>query len=201
MTVKLKKKDITRENLLIVAHDVFKCLGYKRATMDDISTAAGKGKSSLYYYFPSKELLFLEVIRREAELLRAELSKVILKDITPEEKLKDYIFTKITTSRQLADFFTTIKSDATATGFIDNLKQEYDGEEIRMIRGILLEGARKGRFAIKDFTLASIGITTAIKGLEMPLSIGNYSTYKLSDSVDSILDIICNGIRRKEFNN
>ena len=56
------KKDTVREEILTVAQDIFSRYGYKKTTLDDIAQAIRKGKSSLYYYFSSKEDLFQAVI-------------------------------------------------------------------------------------------------------------------------------------------
>jgi len=87
------KRDAVRENILKIAQEIFSKFGYKKTTLDDIANAVRKGKSSLYYYFNSKEDLFQEVIQKEADILREELSKVLQKDIDPAEKLKDYVMT------------------------------------------------------------------------------------------------------------
>lgn len=192
------KRDLVRENILTLAQEIFSKYGYKKTTLDDIANAVRKGKSSLYYYFNSKEDLFQEVIQKEADILRTELSKVLAKEIDPEEKLRDYILTKITTYRQLANFYNAIESDYAAVEFVDSIKAQYDQEEIRMMKRILLEGARRGKFAINDFTLAAIGIATAIRGLEMPLSAGPYKTTDLEKSVDAIVSIICYGIMKRD---
>jgi AcrR family transcriptional regulator len=192
------KRDAVRENILIIAQEIFSRYGYKKTTLDDIANAVRKGKSSLYYYFSSKEDLFQEVIQKEADILRDELSKVLMKDIEPAAKLRDYILTKITTYRQLANFYDAIQNDTTAVEFIDNIKSQYDQEEIRMMKRILLEGARRGKFTIKDFSLAAIGITTAIRGLEMPLSAGEFKTTDIEKSVDAIVRIICYGIMKRD---
>ena len=166
--------------------------------MDDIANAVRKGKSSLYYYFSSKEDLFQEVIQKEADILRVELAKVLQKDMDPADKLRDYVMTKITTYRQLANFYNAIENDTAAVEFIDKIKSQYDQEEIRMMKRILLDGARQHKFVIKDFTLVAIGITTAIRGLEMPLSAGPYRSNDLGKSVDAIVKIICYGIMRRD---
>ncbi|MDC1107087.1 TetR/AcrR family transcriptional regulator [Prolixibacteraceae bacterium] len=191
------KKDAVRENILTIAQDIFSKYGYKKTTLDDIANAVRKGKSSLYYYFDSKEDIFQEVIKKEADILRQELSKVLRKDTDPEEKLRDYILTKITTYRQLANFYNAIENDTAAVSFVESMKATYDQEEIRMMKRILLDGARRGRFAIQDFTLAAIGITTAVKGLELPLSAGTYKEIDLEKSVDAILQILCYGIMKR----
>jgi len=192
------KRDAVRENILKIAQEIFSKYGYKKTTLDDIANAVRKGKSSLYYYFDSKEDLFQEVIQKEADTLREELSKVLLKDIDPAEKLRDYVMTKITTYRQLANFYNAIENDTAAVEFIDKIKSQYYQEEIRMMKRILLEGARQRKFIVKDFALVAIGITMAIRGLEMPLSAGPYRSTDLGKSVDSIVKIICFGIMKRD---
>ena len=191
------KKSAARENILKIAREIFSKYGYKKTTLDDIANAVRKGKSSLYYYFESKEALFQAVITKEANILARELDIVINRNTDPVDKLRDYILTKLTTFRSLANFYHAIENDVTAVEFIEEVKKRYDQDEIRMIKRILIEGVRKNEFEIYDFNLAAIGITTAIKGLEMPLTAGNYGAVNLESSVDIILKIICYGIMKK----
>jgi len=191
------KKDSNRENILKIAREIFSKYGYKKTTLDDIANAVRKGKSSLYYYFKSKEDLFQAVIMKEVEILGYELEIVINRNTDPVDKLRDYILTKLATFRNLANFYHAIENDITAVGFIDGVKIKYEQDEIRMIKRILIEGVRKNEFEIYDFNLAAIGITTAIKGLEMPLAAGHYSDVNLERSVDIILKIMCYGIMKR----
>ena len=191
------KKDLNRENILKIAQDIFSKFGYKKTTLDDIANAVRKGKSSLYYYFKSKEDLFQAVIMKEVELLARELDKVVNRNTDPVDKLRDYLLTKINTFRNLANFYNALENDVTAIGFIEEIKNRYEQDEIRMIKRILIEGVRKNEFEIYDFNLAAIGITMAIKGLEMPLSAGTYGNMNLERSVDVILKIICYGIMKR----
>ncbi len=191
------KKDVNRESILKIAQEIFSKYGYRKTTLDDIANAVRKGKSSLYYYFKSKEDLFQAVIMKEVELLRKELDKVVNRNTDPVDKLRDYLLTKINTFRNLANFYNALENDVTAIGFIEEVKNRYEQDEIRMIKRILIEGVRKNEFEIYDFNLAAIGITMAIKGLEMPLSAGTYGTMNLERSVDVILRIICYGIMKR----
>ncbi len=191
------KKDLNRENILKIAREIFSKYGFKKTTLDDIANAVRKGKSSLYYYFESKEDLFQAVILKEVDILAHELEIVINRNTDPIDKLRDYILTKLATFRSLANFYHAIENDITAVGFINDIKRRYEQDEIRMIKRILIEGVRKNEFEIYDFNLAAIGITTAIKGLEMPLSAGTYGNVNLENSVDIILKIICYGIMKR----
>jgi AcrR family transcriptional regulator len=191
------KKDLNRETILKIAQEIFSRYGYKKTTLDDIANAVRKGKSSLYYYFKSKEDLFQAVIMKEVELLVRELDKVVNRNTDPIDKLRDYMLTKITTFRNLANFYNALENDVTAIGFIEDVKNRYEHDEIRLIKRILIEGVRKSEFEIYDFNLAAIGITMALKGLEMPLSAGTYGNLNLERSVDIILKIICYGIMKR----
>jgi AcrR family transcriptional regulator len=191
------KRDLNRENILKIAQEIFSKYGYKKTTLDDIANAVRKGKSSLYYYFKSKEDLFQAVIMKEVDLLAKELDRVINRNTEPVDKLRDYMLTKINTFRNLANFYHALENDVTAISFINDVKLRYEQDEIRLIKRILIEGVRKNEFEIYDFNLAAIGITMAIKGLEMPLSAGNYGNLNLDRSVDVILKIICYGIMKR----
>ena len=192
------KKDLNRETILQIAQDIFSKYGYKKTTLDDIANAVRKGKSSLYYYFNSKEDLFQAVIAKEVDILKQALEKVVFRSMDPEEKLREYILTKLTTFRDLANLYNALENDVTAIGFIDEIKEKNEKDEIRMIKRILIEGVRREKFHIDDLNLTAIGITTAIKGLEMPLSAGNYGTFDIEMSVDNIVRIICYGIMRRD---
>ena len=191
------KKDLNRENILKTAQEIFSKYGYKKTTLDDIANAVRKGKSSLYYYFKSKEDLFQAVIMKEVDILGRELDKVVNRNTDPVDKLRDYVLTKLTTFRSLANFYNALENDVTAIGFIEDIKHKYEQYEIRIIKRILIEGVRKNEFEIYDFNLAAIGITMAIKGLEMPLTAGLYSSINLERGVDIILKIICYGIMKR----
>jgi AcrR family transcriptional regulator len=81
-----------------------------------------KGKSSLYFYFSSKEDLFQAVIAKEVDILKQALEKVVFRSMDPEEKLREYILTKLTTYRDLANFYNALENDVTAIGFIEEIK-------------------------------------------------------------------------------
>ena len=82
--------------------------------------------------------------------------------------------------------------------YINDIKEKNEKNEIRMIKRILIEGVRHDKFHIDDLNLTAIGIYTAMKGLEMPLSAGNYSSTDIEISVDNIVKIICYGIMRRD---
>lgn len=68
------KTEAKRQEILKAAADIFREVGYERATMSDIRARIGGSKATLYNYFPSKESLLLEVMHQAREL---ELQAVV----------------------------------------------------------------------------------------------------------------------------
>jgi len=53
----------TRTNILMAARGLFATKGYTATSIDEICTATGYSKGSLYYHFKSKEDLFLQLAK------------------------------------------------------------------------------------------------------------------------------------------
>ena len=53
------RTDAKRDAILQIAADVFREMGYERASMAAIAARVGGSKATLYGYFPSKEAIFL----------------------------------------------------------------------------------------------------------------------------------------------
>lgn len=63
----------TRRKLLDAAEDVFGRDGFHRASIVDITRAAGVGQGTFYLYFPSKEALFVELVHVMGHDMRRRL--------------------------------------------------------------------------------------------------------------------------------
>jgi AcrR family transcriptional regulator len=138
--------------------------------MEEIALAAKKGKSSIYYYFNSKEDIFKAVVEKEAEVLIAEIRKNISGIEDPIEKLKVYISTRMRKLKKLTNFYTAIKGEyLNHLEFIEEVRKKYDNDEVRMIADILEEGVKMGKFSIEDPQLSAGAILIAMKGLEVPI--------------------------------
>ena len=60
-----QKEEIVKDDILKEAQKLFQQFGLKKTTMEDIARSMGKGKSTLYYYYCSKEQIFDAVISKE----------------------------------------------------------------------------------------------------------------------------------------
>ncbi len=77
----------TRDRLLRAAEAEFGSVGFHRARLEDIAAAAGIRRSSLLYYFGSKEKLFDEVVLVVTAALRACLVEAVATPGDPTERV------------------------------------------------------------------------------------------------------------------
>ncbi len=183
-----------REQIIESAKDIFARFGFKKTTVDDIARSIHKAKSSIYYYFGSKEEIFEEVIRREYAYLKDRLRDALAVEDTPEGKLRAYVLTRLRVLLKVSNFYGAITSDYFAYfGLIEKLRKDYVQEEIRVFRGILQEGVQKGDFKIKDTGIAAHTVITVLKGLEYDWALTENAN-ALEKDVENILDMVLYGI-------
>ncbi|NTD99919.1 TetR/AcrR family transcriptional regulator [Agrobacterium tumefaciens] len=62
--MKLSKEDQIRDEIITAAIGVFESYGFTRVSMQDISKAGKKGRTTLYYYFGNKTEVFDAVVEK-----------------------------------------------------------------------------------------------------------------------------------------
>ncbi len=190
-------KDEVKEAIVNVARHIFSRFGFKKTTMDEIAIASRKGKSSIYYYFSSKEEIFQAVVEKEALILKDELKKAILDEYSPAQKLKMHVLVRMRTMEKLANFYSAIKDDYLShLDFIEKIRRKYDQEEIQLMESILKEGVANNTFEIEDTTLAAIAIVTALKGIEIPLFWG-LEEKDIERRLDHLIHILFHGVVKR----
>lgn len=72
MTDKIRENK-TKEKIIKAARKLFSEKGFEGVSMEEIAQASGVRKSLIYYYFPSKELLFEEIWINVVDELESEV--------------------------------------------------------------------------------------------------------------------------------
>ena len=187
-----KKQIITQ-----VARKIFSRYGLIKTTVDEIAKAARMGKASLYHYFQSKEEIFKEVVEQENRFLKEKIREAIIKEDTPQKKMKIYILKKMEYLKELANIHSALKDDYLEHyAFIEKIREKNSREELFTIREILQDGEDKGIFEINDIELTAFAIVSALKGLEYPWSI-NISFPEIESNINKLLEILFNGIVKR----
>ena len=191
------KKDINRDKIITVAAKIFTRYGFKKTTMDEIAVATRKGKSSIYYYFSSKEEIFRAVVEKEAEKLQKDLFREISSIDDPIEQLKAYVLFRIHKIKTLTNFYAALKSEyLDHLEFIEKIRKNYDHNEVMIVTKILQKGMNDKKFVIEDPELSAVAIVTAMKGLEIPLFI-NKDHGNIENRLDNLIKILFFGLVKR----
>lgn len=80
-----------RDELLVIAADLFASKGFRSTTVRDIADAAGILSGSLYHHFDSKESMVDEILRTFQDELFASYDEVLASDDDPRIKLEQVV--------------------------------------------------------------------------------------------------------------
>lgn len=192
-------KDEVREQLVQAARQVFVQFGYKKTALDDIARESRKGKSTIYYYFKSKDEIFKAVIDAEAEIRAKTIDEQISIIDDPQLKLKTYIYVRMLTLKKVGNYYEAIKNDLLDNlYFVNSFRTNHFDAEINLVKDLLLEGIEKGVYTIQNPELTAKTIVTLLQGFEVPLILKNLSDEELQKSVDEMLNILFFGIVTKK---
>ncbi len=164
----------TRAKLVDVARQLFAKMGVENTTMNDIAVASKKGRRTLYTYFKSKDEIYLAVVESELDILSDTMKQVAEKDISPDKKIIEMIYTRLDAVKEVvyrngtlrANFFRDIWK-------VEKVRKRFDAKEIQLFRTVLQEGQDKGVFQLDDVGMTAILVHYCVKGIEVPYIRGN----------------------------
>ena len=186
-----------KEKIISAATSLFSRFGLEKTTMEDIAKAAKKGKSSLYYYFKSKEEVFAEVIKKEIAGLKTAIIEAIEKEDDPYNKFRKFVDSRLNYLNEKADQYTNVKDEHIKHyKFVETLTADYSNWEISTIKSIVKYGRDKGLFEVTDLHSVSQALFFALKGLEYPWAI-NLTRKEIEKSVEALVDVLLRGISKR----
>ncbi len=161
--------DTTQLRIIEEARQLFARKGVTNTTMNDIAKAAGKGRRTIYTYFNNKQDIYWAVIESEMNRLYERLEAVVKKDLSPNEKLEEYIDARLEGIREVvlrngslrAEFFQDIAE-------VEHARKKISSGEIDLLRKILDEGVAKGKFIVHNTLATATILHCAFKGFEVP---------------------------------
>ena len=171
----------TKAKLVDVARHLFAKMGVENTTMNDIALASKKGRRTLYTYFKSKEDIYMAVVESELDMLSDMMKRVAEKNISPDEKMIEMIYTRLDAVKEVvfrngtlrANFFRDIWR-------VEKVRKRFDAKEILLFKDVLREGVEKGVFRIDDIDMTAELVHYCVKGIEVPYIRGHIGA-KLDD--------------------
>ena len=200
MAETLQRDEIIIRDIIDTARALFKKSGFKKTTMEDIARSMGKAKSSLYYYYSSKEDIFEAVLYAEMDELLKQIHLAISKATSSKEKLTVYCRCRLEKLNQLCNLSDALKSEiAELDCVMTDLKPQFDTTPVELVKTILEEGVRNGEFKkINDDNIELVAylMVSSFRGLAVPLMVSQNRSPRLDLQIDSIVDIMVEGIGR-----
>ncbi|MCX7983417.1 MAG: TetR/AcrR family transcriptional regulator [Bacteroidetes bacterium] len=186
--------DTAKNEILEASKRVFQRWGFKKTTMDDIARESGKAKSSLYYYFKSKDDIIDALLDREFESIIQKARENALQQQTAKEMLKKYIVESIVAMKNEITQYTIIWDEIKRDqNLITKLRDKFQSVEEQYIEEILHIGFKNKEFSFisaQELTTAAKAITGMIHALELYLLLENDDIKQ----VDIAARFITNGI-------
>jgi TetR/AcrR family transcriptional regulator len=194
-----------KSEILEAAKELFNRQGYQKTSLDDISHQVGMKKSSLYYYFKSKEELFIHAFKDEWNDIMAKHQNEAQKYASPDQKIISYI----TSSLQHYDE-TVIKHNIPVKVILETRNifrihmNEINEQRILFFSKCIEEGIKKGDFNKCDI----LKVAQTINLVKSSIQYDQYSVYefrlptleefkKIADEILFAVGLILNGLRKK----
>ena len=191
----------TREKLIEVARQLFAHKGVENTTMNDIASASEKGRRTIYTYFKSKRDIYNAVVKNESELIVERLSVIPAQEVSPEEKLMNFIFVGFEAIKELvtrngslrAGFFRDVRK-------VERARRGTLSQECSVLMSILKEGVEKGAFSIKHIDKTARVMLLCLQGLDVPYVRDSFAEMDIEKNKlrEYIHDFILNGIARRD---
>jgi len=158
-----KEREFRKEQIIKAALTVFKNNGIEKATMDEIAKEADFGKATLYYYFSSKEEIFIDILNRGWKMIWESIEPVIHDKDKPKDTFIDalnIIGSLVRNNQSLFEFLFTVQQKMPSS--LNEDAHAWKGFQRRMygvFQGLLEEGMAKKQFPQmrSDILMRAIG--------------------------------------------
>ena len=197
----MQKEDVMREKVLGCADRLFQKFGLFKTTMEDIAREAGKGKSTLYHYFKSKEDIFGAILTREKDAFFEVVQNSIAKETTARRKIEVFYIKRFEAIRKVINLYNVLLEE-TRCGLIDSgqvhvWRKQYDAKELNIIKSILQYGIVTGEFRVlKEHELDGLAFifASAQRGVEMDLVLYD-KLDEMERFLNLLVDLAINGLK------
>ncbi len=142
----IEERKMRQDRILIGALKVFKANGLEGATMDEIATASGFGKATLYYYFKSKEEVFSSILENGWKDIWESLEPIIAEQDTPRKTFVNVLIKIAENAQNRPGLFEFLFNVPKAITLDKQPWKDYQHRLYAVIQGLLEDGIKKGEF-------------------------------------------------------
>ena len=168
----------TTADILVVATREFAEKGFAGARIDLIASEMRTSKRMIYYYFGSKEALYLAVLEEAYRRIRSIEASLHLEDLEPEEALRKLVAFTVDYQRANPDFIRLVMNENIHRGeFLAQSKaiQKLNVPAIHAVREVYKRGVQQGVFRAG---LDAVDLHMSISALSF-FNVANQHTFSL----------------------
>jgi AcrR family transcriptional regulator len=187
-----------REAILDVAMGLFARYGFRKTSVADIIRGAGVARATVYKYFSTKEDIFQAAIQREIQDILHRVREEVEKESTTRGRLRAAILTHTAEIRKRVNVYrvtTEVLSDVMPRS--EKEAERLLEESLGVYVWILTEGVKTGEVVVDDVETTAWSVILAFKGIFMMTASGQIEE-RITSVIDTLLDIIWNGLRPRE---
>ena len=189
----------TRDKLIDIARQLFAHKGIENTTINDIAIAAEKGRRTIYTYFKNKRDIYNAVVESETDKVIEKLSSIVNLNLTPEEKLMEFIFQRFDAMKELVHRNGSLRAGFFRDGrMVERAGKATSPKESHIVEQILQEGVDVGTFRIKHVDKTAMVMLLCLQGLDVPYIRDNFMELGIEKSKlrDYLNDFILYGIKQ-----
>ena len=135
----------TKRKIFETSMRLFAEKGYDGTSIEEITSAVGVAKGTLYYHFSSKEEIFNFLIEEGMKLLKNSINIKMQAQKKYIDKLRAIILIQIKIISKYENFMEIVFSECWGNSTRSKTCQKYVNEYLNIIKNILQEGMDKRR--------------------------------------------------------
>ncbi|MEO5723459.1 MAG: TetR/AcrR family transcriptional regulator [Ilumatobacteraceae bacterium] len=183
-----------KQQLLQIAQRMFAVNGYAGTHIADICTSAGVAKGLFYWYFPTKESLFAEIVRSMRKQLRRAQATAMDPTADAVTRIRQGTESSVRFMAEHRSYFALLdveRSDHAVASLLREGSDVYADDVIRLVR----EAQQSGEIADGDPRFYAIGVLGAVSSFshalrhksidmdigELAVAVGDWVTHALTD--------------------
>lgn len=160
------QSEATRGRILNAALSEFIAHGYNGASTRSITTAANVSPGLLFHYFPSKDNLYLELVRFGFQEMRVDVEEAQHSPLAYLTGMAERIIGMLRDQHESAAMFVFMNDVASHPGFVseaDALMAEHD--IVRQSIPVVTEGQRRGELRTGSPEALALAFWGALQGI------------------------------------
>jgi AcrR family transcriptional regulator len=191
---KPEKREAKRAAILEAGKRAFQKWGLDKTTMEDIAREVGKGKSTLYYYYRTKEEIFDGLLRTEMGALLSRAKASVQGVSSARERLRRYIVGVISELNNALPLYEIVREEiAERPTFLKKMMEQFEPGELRYLQEVLALGVQQNQFGFandREQEAMAGAILRIVQAVELDLFVAGHD----SDYLQRAARIISGGI-------